>query len=53
MERLCFKKDSRHVRLNWSKVASKFLQFTNYHICAEVTENRVSLGVGLGNMGEK
>ena len=29
-----------HVPLNWSKVVSKFLQFTNHHVGAEVTEKR-------------
>ena len=38
----------RHVPLNWSKVASKFLQLTSHHICVEVTGKRVSRGVGLG-----
>ena len=62
------KKIVRHVPLNWSKVASKFLQFTNHHIRVEVTGKRVNHGVGLGfeipvnyflwkctsyNMGEK
>ena len=28
-------------------MVSKFLQFTNYHVRAEVTEKRVNLGVGL------
>ena len=37
-----------HVPLNWSKVASKFLQLTNHHIRVEVTGKRVSCGVGLG-----
>ena len=27
---------------------SKFLQFTNHHICVEVTGKRVNRGVGLG-----
>ena len=34
--------------LNWSKVASKFLQFTNYHIHVKVTRKRVNRGIGLG-----
>ena len=34
--------------LNWSKVTSKFLQFTNHHIHVEVTRKRVNRGVGLG-----
>ena len=42
------KKIVGHVLLNWSKVASKFLQLTNHHIRAEVTGKRVSCGVGLG-----
>ena len=57
-----------HIPLNWSKVASKFLQLTNHHIRVEVTGKRVNRGVGLGleihakyflwrcksyNMGEK
>ena len=53
-----------HVPLNWSKVASKFLQLTNHHSRVEVTGKRVNRGVGLGfeiflwrcksyNMGEK
>ena len=33
--------------LNWSKVASKFLQFTNHYIRIEVTGKRVSRGVRL------
>ena len=32
------KKLERHAPLNWSKVACKFLQFTNHHIHIEVTE---------------
>ena len=36
------KKIVGHVFLNWSKVASKFFQFTNHHICVEVTGKRVS-----------
>ena len=31
-----------HIPLNWSKVASKFLQFTNRHIRVELTGKRVS-----------
>ena len=42
------KKIVGHVPLNWSKVASKFLQLTNHHICVEVTGKRVSRCVGLG-----
>ena len=30
------------VPLNWSKVASKFLQFRNHHICVEVAGKRVN-----------
>ena len=37
-----------HVPLNWRKVASKFLQLTNHHICVEVTGKRISCDVGLG-----
>ena len=33
----CFKKIVGNVPLNWSQVASKFLQFTNNHIRVEVT----------------
>ena len=29
-------------------MASKFLQFTNYHICVEATGKRVNRGVELG-----
>ena len=62
------KKIIGHVLLNWSKMASKFLQVTNHHIRVEVTGKRVNCGVGLGleitanyflwrcksyNMGEK
>ena len=42
------KKIVGHVPLNWSKVASKFLQLTNHHIHVEVTRKRVNRGVGLG-----
>ena len=42
------KKIVGHVPLNWSKVASKFLQLTNHHIRVEVTGKRVNRGVGLG-----
>ena len=44
----CFKKIVRNVPLNWSKVASKFPQFTNNHICVEVTGKRVNRSVKLG-----
>ena len=33
---------------NWSKVASKFLQFTNYHNHVEVTRKGVNRGIGIG-----
>ena len=42
------KKIVGHVPVNWSKVAFKFLQLTNYHIRVEVTGKRVNRGVGLG-----
>ena len=42
------KKIVGHVPLNWSKVASKFLQFTNNLIHIEVTGKGVNRGVGLG-----
>ena len=38
-----------NVPLNWSKVASKFLQFTDHHIRVEVFGKRVNRGVGLGH----
>ena len=38
------KKILEHVPLNWSKVASKFLHFTNNHI-----GKKVNRGVGLGH----
>ena len=37
-----------HVLLNWSKVLSKLIQFTNHHVLAEVTGKRVNPGFGLG-----
>ena len=37
-----------HIPLNWSKVLSKFPQFTNHHDGVEVTGKRVNHGVGLG-----
>ena len=37
-----------HVPLNWSKVFSKLLQFTNHHVRPEVTGKRVNRGFGLG-----
>ena len=39
------KKIVGHVPLNWSKVASKFLQFTNDHIRVEMTGKSVNHGV--------
>ena len=42
------KKIVGHVPLNWSKVASKFLQLTNHHNRVEVTGKKVNRGVGLG-----
>ena len=42
------KKIVGHVLLDWSKVASKFLQLTNHHIRVEVTGKRVNRSVGLG-----
>ena len=54
------KKIVGHVPLNRSKVASKFLQFTNHHIRVEVTGKRVIIPVicflwrsKSYNMGEK
>ena len=41
------KKIVGHFPLNWSKVASISLQFTNHHIRVEVTAKRVSHDVGL------
>ena len=41
-------KNTGHVPLNWSKISSKFLQFTNHYIHVEVTGKRVNRGVGLG-----
>ena len=43
----CVSKRVGHVPLNWSKVASKFLQFPNHHIRVEATGKRVNRGVGL------
>ena len=37
-----------HAPLNWSKVLSKWLMFTNHHVRGEVTKKRVNLGFGLG-----
>ena len=36
------------VPLNWSKVLSKLIQFTNHHVLAEVTGKRVNPDFGLG-----
>ena len=41
------KKIVGHVPLNWSTVASRFLQLTNYHIRVDVTGKGVNRGVGL------
>ena len=43
-----FQKIVGYVPLNWSKMAPKFLQITNYHIRLEVTRKRVSYGVEVG-----
>ena len=43
-----FQKIVGYVPLNWSKMAPKFLQITNYHIRLEVTQKRVSYGVEVG-----
>ena len=37
-----------HVPLNWSKVLSKLIQFTNHHVRVKVTGKRVNCGFGLG-----
>ena len=37
-----------HVALDWTKVASKFLQITNHPIRVEVTGKRVNRGVEWG-----
>ena len=42
------KKAVGHIPLKWSKVAFKFLQFTNNHLCVKVTGKGVNRGVGLG-----
>ena len=39
------KKIVGHVPLSWSKVASKFLQFTNHHTRVEETGKRVIIPV--------
>ena len=36
-----------HVLLNWNKVLSKLIQFTNHHVRVEVTGKRVNLCFGL------
>ena len=43
-----FQKIVGYVPLSWSKMASKFLQITNYRICVEVTGKRVNHGVEVG-----
>ena len=43
-----FQKIVGHVLLSWSKMASKFLQITNYRIRVEVTGKRVNHGVEVG-----
>ena len=43
-----FQKIVWYVPLSWSKMASRFLQITNYHICVEVTGKRVNHGVEMG-----
>ena len=43
-----FQKIVGYVPLNWSKMAPKFLQITNYHIRLEVTGKRVNHGVEVG-----
>ena len=43
-----FQKIVGYVSLNWSKMAPKFLQITNYHIRLEVTGKRVNYGVEEG-----
>ena len=37
-----------HVPLNWSKVLSKLLQFTNRHVRVEVNGKRINRGFRLG-----
>ena len=37
-----------HVPLNWSKVLSKLLKFTNHHVRVEVTGKRINCGFRLG-----
>ena len=36
------------VLLNWSKVLSNLIQFTDHHVPVEVNEKRVNCGFGLG-----
>ena len=36
------------VLLNWSKVLSNLIQFTDHHVPVEVNEKRVDCGFGLG-----
>ena len=36
------------VLLNWSKVLSSLIQFTDHHVPVEVNEKRVNCGFGLG-----
>ena len=43
-----FQKIVGYVPLNWSKMASKFLQITNYHIRLELTQKRINYGVEVG-----
>ena len=47
-EKSIFKMIRMPLQLRWSKLAFKFLQFTNNHICVEVAGNVVNRGVGLG-----
>ena len=45
----CFSKNVvEHVPFNWSKLATKFLQFPNHRICVAVTGKRVNRGAGFG-----
>ena len=43
-----FQKIVGHVLPSWSKMASKFLKITNYHIRVEVSGKRVNHGVEVG-----
>ena len=36
------------ILLNWSKVLSNLIQFTDHHVPVEVNEKRVNCGFGLG-----